>query len=140
MGLAILCGYAAFHGVDVAWLGSGITGIGVRVFGAQLTGLGTLLELNRRGFVQWTLGRKVALGWEEVSDFAIWIPPGGSSKAPFIRYRRVSDSGGLAAVNRALSGGTAILGNTSDMPAEELLELVEAFRDRALADTELQRE
>lgn len=135
VGLVVLCSYAASHGVDAAWLGLGPAGIGVLVFGAQLTGLGTYLELNRKGFVQSTLGRKIKLGWDEVSDFGIWVPPGGSSSMPLVRYRRACDSGGLASFSKALSGGTAILGNTSNIPAEELAALMTAFRARALAET-----
>lgn len=96
---------------------------------------GSQLRLDRTGFVERTLfGHANAQRWDEVSAFSVF--DSGVSNAMVVYEPRVVDGGpakqALANVSRTLTGGKAHgISDTYGMSAEELAELMNAFRARA---------
>jgi len=93
------------------------------------------LTLTREGFEQSMTNRKFSCRWDEVSDFGVYaLKHGFFTTNKFVSFSRMSDEGKkLAELNRALVGATGQLGDTFGMKAEELAELMNAFRTRALS-------
>jgi len=92
---------------------------------------GSYLKLTGEGFEQKMMGRTMVCRWQDVSPFGVWVVSGNR----FVSFDRVQDQGKtIARVNQALAGRSASLGDSFGMKAEKLAELMNAFRDRALAD------
>lgn len=94
------------------------------------------LRLDREGFVERTLfGHKNVQRWVDVSEFSVFDP--GVANAMVVYEPREIEGGAgkqaFANVSRALTGGKAHgISDTYGMGAEELAELMNAFRARAL--------
>ena len=118
----------------MAWLCIGFFGLGIPVSLMQIFKPGTL-TLNADGFEQRMMGRVTASRWDEVSGFGIYkIRRGFFTTNTFVSFSRLEDEGkALAGVARALSGGTAQLGDTFGMKAQKLADLMNEFRNRALS-------
>jgi len=102
----------------------------------MLSSSSSQLRLDRTGFVERTLfGRANAQRWDDVSEFTVF--DSGASSAIVVYEPRVVDGGpatqAFANVSRALTGGKAHgISDTYGMSAEELADLMNAFRARAL--------
>ena len=89
------------------------------------------LHLHLEGFEQNMMGRKLECRWDEVSDFHVWASSGNR----FVGFNRIQDEGkAMGKVNQMISGGSSSLGDSFGMSAEDLAGLMNAFRDRALAN------
>lgn len=88
------------------------------------------LILTNEGFEQILMGRTMKCNWEDVSDFDVI----GTNWNKFVSFSRVEDEGkAMALVSKALTGNhSGMLGDNFGLRAEELAELMNAFRNRAL--------
>lgn len=127
--------FLALDGQIMGWFAGGFFALGLPLSVIQLRGTSSWLKLGAEGFEQSMLGRKMASGWEDVSDFRIWkMKRGLFTVHTGVSFDRAEDAGKrLASVNQAIAGGSAALGDTYGMKAEELADLMNAFRARALA-------
>jgi len=102
----------------------------------MLSSSSSQLRLDRTGFVERTLlGRANAQRWSDVSAFSVFNV--GVTKSMVVYEPHVVEGGpgtqALANMSRALTGGHAhAISDTYGMSAEELAELMNAFRARAL--------
>jgi hypothetical protein len=98
---------------------------------AMLPGAGAL-TLDRDGFEITNLFRRHRIRWRDASNFtAARIPP---ARQRFVLFDQASASGRLVAnVNVAIVGRNASLPDTYGQPADELAELMAAWRASALA-------
>lgn len=90
------------------------------------------LTLQRDGFEQVVLGRKMSCRWEDTSNFGVHVINQDIFQTnEIVCFDRKQDEGKrLAELNRSVAGATAQLGDTFGMKAEELAGLMSAFRDR----------
>lgn len=96
----------------------------------MLTTRSNYLKLSNTKFEQSLMGRRMMCRWDEVSNFGVWSV--ASNK--MVAFNRFEDKGkAIASINQAISGGSASLGDTFGMKAKDLVQLMNAFRDRALA-------
>ena len=88
------------------------------------------LTLNENGFEQVMMGRTVKCNWEDVSDFGIFR----TGKTKFVSFSNSRDEGKLMAqISSTLTRGhSGALGDTFGMKAQDLADLMNAFRARAL--------
>jgi hypothetical protein len=102
----------------------------------MLSSSSSQMKLDRSGFVERTLfGHTNAQRWVDVSEFSVF--DSGVSNAMVVYEPRVVEGGSakqaFANVSRALTGGKAHgISDTYGMSAEELADLMNAFRTRAL--------
>jgi len=88
------------------------------------------LTLSENGFEQVMMGRTLKCNWEDVSDFGIFRV----KRTKFVSFSNSQDEGKLLAqVSATLTRGhSGALGDTFGMKAEDLADLMNAFRHRAL--------
>lgn len=130
---AVIGGLMATGGDLIGWASLLFFGPGALMGTAMVIGWRSHLVLRRDGFEQAMLGRTLVCRWADVSGLAAWHGPGRNR---LVTFTRTGDAGALASVNRALSGGTASLGDSFGMRAEDLAALMRAFQDRALAEAD----
>jgi hypothetical protein len=88
------------------------------------------LFLNEEGFEQIMMGRRMNCNWHAVSKFGVV----SIKRNKFVSFSRLEDEGKtLAHISKIITGGhSGILGDTFGMKAIDLAALMNAFRDRAL--------
>ena len=97
-----------------------------------MLGVGSRLILERDSFTCRTLFRSFTRQWRECSDFH----PVYAGLRRYVGFTTQQDEAAhpnLAAVNRALVGASGMLPETFGISAEELADLMNGFRARALA-------
>lgn len=97
-----------------------------------MLGVGSRLILERNSFTCRTLFRSFTRKWLECSDFHP-VHAGMRSMVGFTTQRDEAAHPNLAAVNRAVLGASGALPETFGISAEELADLMNRFRARALA-------
>ena len=107
----------------------GVVGVPVSLF--QLIRPGRL-TLDEKGFEQVMMGRTLKCNWEDVSDFGVFR----IKRTKLVSFSNSQDQGKLLAqVSTTLTRGhSGALGDTFGMKAEDLAELMNAFRLRALSN------
>ena len=119
------------------WLVIGFFGLCAAVFIVQLAPGANYLKLDREGFTYATLFRPIRVAWHDVSPFSaghIWLTrvvqfdPAQSATDPNAKRA-------VAALARGLTGASGALPNTYGMTADALAELMNRWRDRAIART-----
>ena len=131
----------AFTAIGVGMVVSGrITGWFVGLFFGICSGAlaihlwpgASYLQLSADGFVACSLFRRQPLiRWDSVSEFHV-APPLGSGIKMVVFSRGQSPHPCLAAINRSLTGATDALPDTYGRTPEELAELLNQWRRRAL--------
>jgi hypothetical protein len=135
--LSILLRYLADEGTELTlWIvAMALFSIGCIAIGATLfLRPGACLRLDKNGFEVVGPLRKQQFRWSEVSDFGVW----SRNKSSFVAFnsanRRLTVSDRL---NVALTGGkNAMLPDSYGMPADDLVQLMIAWRNSALNATE----
>lgn len=97
-----------------------------------MLGVGSRLILERNSFTCRTLFRSFTRRWRECSDFHP-VQAGTRSMVGFTTQQDELAHPNLAAVNRAVQGASGALPETFGISAEELADLMNRFRARALA-------
>lgn len=145
--LVIFLGFIVFVliGIWIARRGDPIGWLVIAFFGlASLACLhmlifGEHLRLYREGFEQVIFGRGMVCKWDEVSEFRVQTIRQGFLSKRLVCFSREADHGRqLGLIARVLSGGAARLSNAFDMSADDLADLMNAFRERALAEAKAQ--
>ena len=98
----------------------------------QMIGVGARLQLDREGFTCTTLFKSFRRTWVECSEFA----PARVGPNLMVGFSTLTDETNHprgAALARALTGVSGALPDTFGMAADELAELMNLFRQRALA-------
>lgn len=98
----------------------------------QMIGVGARLRLDREGFTCTTLFKSFRRTWVECSEFA----PARVGPNLMVGFSTATDETNHprgAALSRALTGISGALPDTFGMAADELAELMNIFRQRALA-------
>ena len=106
----------------------GLLGGGVCFF--QLISPGKLV-LNRGGFEQKMTGRSLQCKWQDVSEFGVIR----ISRNKFVSFSRLQDEGkAMTQISKAITGShSGMLGDNFGMKSEDLADLMNAFRNRALS-------
>jgi len=94
-------------------------------------GVGASLKLGRQGFSCRTLFRTFRREWRECSPFYP-VSTGLQTHVGFSTQQDEAAHPGLAAANRAFIGASGMLPENFGLNAEELADLMNAFRARAL--------
>ena len=115
-------------GENAGWLVALFFGAGVLVSVLQM--LVASLKLDIEGFEEVSIGRKRRFRWVEVSQFGTWKVSGNE----LVCFNGAKDTGKMAQINRSIAGASQSLGDTYSMSADELAELMNRFRLRALSD------
>ena len=135
--LAMVCAAFMFGGYAMlqdgqAFAGWGLLicfGIGLAISLVQLTWWRSALVLEADRFHLSNLGRSWSERWDECSEFTVILMHGNN----FVGYDRAADQGKrLAAINRSLAGAQAMLPDTFGFTAENLVELLNAYRAAAI--------
>lgn len=98
----------------------------------QVVGVGSSLTLDRQGFTCRTLFRSFRRAWVDCSEFT----PVYAGR-PMVGFSTQQDENAhpmLAGANRAIIGVAAALPETYGLALDELADLLNAFRARALAE------
>lgn len=91
---------------------------------------GATLEMNAQGFELRSGLQRYSLPWSEASGFrAFYVPPAGH---PGVVYDNAALASRVARANRFISGGSSGLSETYGLPPEELADLLNAWRAKAL--------
>jgi len=114
------------------WFGGGFFLICALVSTPLMLGVGSRLILERESFTCRTLFRSFTRKWSECSEFHP-IHVGTRRFVGFTAQRDEAAHPNLAAANRALLGAAGALPETFGISAEELADLMNRFRVRALA-------
>jgi len=86
------------------------------------------LTLDRRGFMVRSLFRRRDYSWQDVGEFGTW-----EFKNRMVVFNRHPGSGGMAsALNVKLTGRDSALPDTYGLAAEDLVQLMVLWRERAL--------
>lgn len=96
-----------------------------------MLGVGANLRLDREGFACRTLFRTFRREWRECSSFY----PVTTGMRKFVGFSTPQDEAahpGMAAFNRSVVGATGMLPDTFGLSAEDLSDLMNRFRARAL--------
>lgn len=121
LSLGIAISFVSFNlGLVLALVG----GLGLIVSLSQIANGTSRLELKRDGFSETLFGKTVFHHWSAVSSFTVWGAEQGFQKDEFVGYTIKRNS------NPAEPQST--LGDTYGKSAEDLAELMNAFRQRAL--------
>jgi len=124
---------AAFVGPDepvVFWGSGGFFLVCAIVAATQMIGVGAKLVLDSDGFTCTTLFRSFRRTWVECSEFYP-VRVGGNAMVGFAS--ETDQAKRLAAVSEAIAGTQAALPDTFGFSAEELADVMNRFRARAIA-------
>jgi hypothetical protein len=115
----------------VGWLCIGFFGLGVVVFALQFFPSASYLRMTRDGFVCCSLFRKSPLiAWRDVSSIRVGtVPP--NQKMVVFDWEGASRQG-VRRLNWALVGATDGLPDTYGMKPQELADLLNLWRSRAI--------
>ena len=93
------------------------------------------LRLDRNGFEQAFMGRSFSCDWRDVSEFHVWsMRHGFFVTNRFVGFTRREDEGKLITkFNKAMVGGASQLSDTYGMKAQDLANLMNAYRVQAMA-------
>jgi len=120
----------------VGWLVALFFGICSTAFVIHLLPGASYLELSPEGFVVSSLLRRWPLiRWESVSEFDVAPVPGSSRRVVFSRDSPQHPR--LAALNRSLVGATDALADNYGRTPEQLADLLNEWRRRALVDASI---
>lgn len=114
------------------WFGGGFFLICALVSTPLMLGVGSRLILERDSFTCHTLFRSFTRKWRECSDF-LPVYAGARRFVGFTTQQDEAAHPNMAAVNRAVLGASAAVPETFGISAEELADLMNRFRARALA-------
>jgi len=119
----------------IAWFITLFFGLCLSVFLYVIVRPGTL-ELGPEDFTQTLFGRKMTCRWEDVSNFGTYSLMHGFFKTnTFVSFDRLEDEGKtITSINRKIAGASAQLGDSFGMKADELVILMERFRQRAIGE------
>lgn len=123
------------HKADaIDWLGVSFFGLGVVVFVVQLIPSASYLRIRSEGFMFCALFRKSPLiPWQDVSHFRVGnVPPKGHPLVVFDWH--TGSHRGLRQVNRYLVDDTDALPDTYGLSPEELADLLNMWRSRAVVN------
>jgi hypothetical protein len=99
----------------------------------QMIGVGASLTLDRKGFECRTLFKSFRREWRDCSEFAprrIFL----NTFVAFETRQDIANHPNLSELNRQLVGASGALPDTFGLPLDELTDLMNAFRARALAE------
>lgn len=108
-----------------------VFGIGLVVSISQLSSRASRLLLKRDGFAQVLFGKTLFYQWSEVSEFSVWGRDHGFEKNEFVGFTVLEKSDGHVGQLKAETPQST-LGDTFGKDAEELAELMNLFRRRAM--------
>lgn len=142
--LLMLAGSLAFVAIGVfimpagdwtRWLVIGFFGLCGAAFLAQLLPGASYLKLDRDGFTFAALFRTTRVGWTEVSPFTAGYISVNRMVQFDLSDERLNADGTrtTAAIARGLTGASGALPDTYGMKADALAELMNRWRERALA-------
>jgi hypothetical protein len=116
----------------VAWSGIAFFGSGSLLSAViLLLPRSSELTLDREGFTMGVLFRRKRFSWRQASDFSLYARA-DSAGHKMVVYDDTAFTGTLAELNRKLSGRNSGLADTYGLSAEDLAELLNAWRDRAM--------
>lgn len=114
----------------ILWAGVAVTGLSLPLLALLLVN-GASLVLTAEGFEARHVWRRRFVRWRDIGDFSVGeIPP---SYIPIVIYDDVTASGALARANAAISGRNAALPDSYGLAPEDLAELMNGWRGRALS-------
>jgi hypothetical protein len=130
-GLQMLLAPPDFPGANaIAWAITGFFLLGALVSAVMLHPNAGGLTLDREGFEARSLFRRHRYQWGTVSTFSVGqVGPGGT----MVMYDDPTEHGKLANWNRQQFGRSSALAETYRLDPEALAELLNAWRERALA-------
>jgi hypothetical protein len=111
------------------WLLTIFFGLGTPIAFVKLLDLGWL-RLDAEGFEFNQMFRRQRVAWHDAAGFLAVDVPGASRE--LVCYDDVNVSEKMADLNRSMAGRNAALPEAYDLPAEDLAQLMNAWRDRAL--------
>lgn len=127
--VAIGIAMIVLKGDFLAWFVTSFFALVTGVALLQIKGFGSQLELNADTFVVRNFGRVTTERWDECADFTVYRV----SRNEQVVYDRARDiDTHVGAMNRSISGRTAGLPDTFSMTADELAELMMAYRENAV--------
>ena len=99
----------------------------------QMIGVGASLALDRMGFTCRTLFKSFRREWTDCSSFAP-ARVGLNTMVAFETRQDLASHPKMSELNRQVVGAAGALPDTFGLSADELAELMNAFRDRALSE------
>lgn len=118
------------RGSWIGWLSLAFFGLVLVVSLAQILGHGSRLTLDADTFEISNFGRRATERWDEVAGFLAYK----QHKIDMVGYDRLRDMNSrIGDLNRKMSGRTAALPDTFDMKVDDLVALLESYRENGVA-------